>query len=79
MERHGDAGLHAAVNVRHQPANCILYDEKRDDEPVEQLGDGAVLRTVSHEIPWGQSIINDMTTIRVMPALFHSSKQKSRI
>jgi hypothetical protein len=30
-----------------------LYDEKRDDEPVEQLGDGAVLRTVSHEIPWG--------------------------
>src|SRR5260370_13392231 len=50
-ECHGDAGFHAAMNVGHQPADQILDEEKRYDEPVEHLCGGPVLRTISHQIP----------------------------
>src|ERR1700704_6165812 len=44
MKCHGGAGLHAPMNIRHQPADWILHEQKRHDEPVEHLCGGPVLQ-----------------------------------
>src|SRR6267154_1957247 len=41
---HGGTGFHAAMNVGHQPADQILHEQKRYDEPVEQLRGGPVCK-----------------------------------
>jgi hypothetical protein len=58
------------MNVRHQPADRILHEQQRNDEPVEQLGGGPVLQTIGHDFPTGQEFIVDPTTIGPMPVLF---------
>src|ERR1700716_611769 len=50
MKCHGGAGLHAPMNIRHQPADWILHEQKRHDEPVEHLCGGPVLQTIGHEV-----------------------------
>ena len=55
MERHGRAGLHVAVNVRHEPADRILHQQQRHDEPVEHLGGGPVLQTIGHDWPYART------------------------
>ena len=50
MQRHGDAGLHPSMEIRHQPADQILHDQQGDDQPVKHLGRGAVLQTSGHEV-----------------------------
>jgi hypothetical protein len=49
MQSHGDAGLHPAMKVRHQPADQVLHDEEYDDQPVKDLCGGAVLQSCGHE------------------------------
>jgi hypothetical protein len=55
MECHGGAGFHALMNVRHQPADQILHEQQRHDEPVEHLGGGPVLQTVGHDFPYARA------------------------
>jgi len=40
------------MNVRHQPAYRILYEQKCHDEPVQHLRGDPVLQTSGHEIPY---------------------------
>src|SRR5258706_10211654 len=50
MKCHSGAGLHAPMNIRHQPAAWILHEQKLHDEPVEPLRGGPVLQTIDHEV-----------------------------
>jgi hypothetical protein len=51
---HGGTGFHAAMNVGHQPADQILHEQKRYDEPVEHLRGGPVLQTVGHDFSYAR-------------------------
>src|ERR1700737_478352 len=70
MERHGLARW-AGMNIRHQPADQILHEQKRHDEPVEHLRGGAVLQTMGHECPCGRWSIRAVTRALRMAPVHH--------
>src|SRR5439155_12596868 len=40
------------MNVGHQPANGILREQQRDDEPMEYLRGCSVVQAIGHEVPY---------------------------
>src|SRR4051812_29003949 len=74
MKGHGSAGLLAAMDVGHQPADRILDRKQRDDQPVEHLGRGAVMWTCGHGCPRSGLKVRAMTCkIALPPAAVASS------
>jgi hypothetical protein len=51
MERHGVARLHAAMDVRHEPAERVLHEEEQDDQPVKDFGGCSIVKLLRHDIP----------------------------
>jgi len=49
MKCHRIPWLHVAMNVRHEPAEQVLYEEEGDDQPMKYFIDCSILGLFIHD------------------------------
>jgi hypothetical protein len=51
MKSHRVAGLHPTMNVRHEPAERVLLNEKHHNQPVKYFGGGSMVYLFGYDVP----------------------------